>query len=104
MTGTRNRLLEVTATADKAEAVMGGTIAGDAGLRIRAHVVGAAGATAELVVNGAVATRSPVAGDDAHVEFPLAPRSCGWAAVNVRDGQGSPLLIGNPIYLTCRRS
>ncbi|WP_082596545.1 CehA/McbA family metallohydrolase [Sphingomonas sp. Root241] len=104
VTGTRNRLLEVTATAGKAQAVVGGTIAGDAGLRIRAHVVGVAGASAELVVNGAVAGRSPVAGDDAHVEFPLAPRSCGWTAVNVRDGQGNPLLIGNPLYLTCRRS
>lgn len=103
VTGTRNRLLEVTATAGKAEAAMGGTIAGDAGLRIRAHVVGVAGASAELVVNGAVAAKSPIANDDAHVEFPLAPRSCGWAAVNVRDGQDNPLLIGNPTYLTCRR-
>jgi hypothetical protein len=103
VTGTRNRLLEVTAMAGKAAAAMGGTITGDTGLRIRAHVVGATGTSAELVVNGAVAARSPVAGDDAQVEFPLAPRSCGWAAVNVRDGQGNPLLIGNPIYLTCRR-
>jgi len=102
--GTRNRLLEVTAAAGKSEAVMGGTIAGEAGLRIRAHAVGVGGASAELVVNGVAATQSPITGDDAQVEFPLAPRSCGWAAVNVRDGEGRPLLVGNPIYLTCRRS
>jgi hypothetical protein len=102
--GTGNRLLEVEAEAGGQRAVMGGALPGRRGVAIRAHVVGAAGASAELVRNGEpVGARQPVGSDDARLTMTLAAgQACGWIAVNVLSGEGRPLLIGNPVYLTCR--
>lgn len=98
--GTRDRLLEVEA--GSAAVPMGGTIDAAAGIRMRVHFKGVDGASAELVVNGIAVDQQRVGGDDARLVFELGERRCGWAAVNVRDTGGHPLLIGNPIYLACR--
>ena len=80
---------------------MGGVLAVRGGVAVRARAVDVAGATAELVLNGEVRFRRPIAAADATVDFQLeAP--CGWIAVNLRDGAGHLVLIGNPIYLQCR--
>lgn len=103
--GTRTRLLEVEAQAGADRAVMGGELQGRRAITIRAHITGAAGANAELVVNGnPVETRQPVASDDARLAFDLrGAQACGWLAVNVRNGEGHPLLVGNPVYLRCNQ-
>jgi hypothetical protein len=99
--GTRDRMLDVEAVSGQAHAVMGGTLKAMPDLEIRAHVQGASGGTAELVVNGAVQEHQVIPSGDARLHFQLAERLCGWLAVNVRGEKGHPLLIGNPVYLQC---
>ncbi len=101
--GTRTRLLEVEAEAKGGRAGMGGTLPGRRRTTIRAHVTGAEGAFGELIVNGQPnGARQPVASNDARLTMTLDARhACGWLAVNVRSSKGRPLLIGNPVYLTC---
>lgn len=101
--GTNTRLLDVEAAAGGQRAAMGETLPGRRRTTIAAHVVDAAGAFAELVVNGQpTGARQPVGPDDARLTWALtAGQACGWLAVNVRDGKGKPLLVGNPVYLTC---
>jgi hypothetical protein len=100
--GTRTRLLEVTAHGGGEAAKMGGALAARRGITVRVHAVDVAGASAELVVNGVVRMTQPISQADMRIDFALADRVCGWIAVNVRDPAGHPLLIGNPVYLTCR--
>ncbi|ATY31573.1 CehA/McbA family metallohydrolase [Sphingomonas psychrotolerans] len=102
VTGKGGRMLEVDAEAGGRHVAMGGAIEAASGTVFRAHAVGVADGSAELVVNGVVVRRRRVEGPDARIAFQLDARSCGWAAVNVRDAAKHPLLIGNPIYLTCR--
>lgn len=101
--GTRTRLLEVDAEANGRRAAMGETLPGRQRTTIRAHVTDAEGAFGELIVNGQpTGARHPVASNDARLTLTLdARQACGWLAVNVRSGEGRPLLIGNPVYLTC---
>jgi hypothetical protein len=80
---------------------MGGTLEAQPGAVLRVHATGVVGASAELVVNGTVAKQQRVDTDDARIAFALDARRCGWAAVNIRDAGGHPLLIGNPIYFAC---
>ena len=100
--GTRTRLLEVEATNGAGRAVMGGTMPGGRKLKVVAHIVDATGAMAELVINGDTIDRKLIASADARLAFAAPGRRCGWVAVNVRDASDLPLMIGNPIYLTCR--
>jgi len=101
-TGGGKRLLEVEGEAGGRTAAMGGALDGAAGALVRVHAKDVAGATAELVVNGSPVQKQRVEDGDARFVFHLDPPSCGWAAVNIRDGAERPLLIGNPIYLVCR--
>jgi hypothetical protein len=101
--GTSNRLLEVEAEAGEQRAAMGETLPGGRNITVRAHIANAAGALAELIVNG-VPTGQPQAILAADARLSLSPpvrQTCGWLAVNVRSKDGKPLLIGNPIYLDC---
>ncbi|TGX46592.1 PHP domain-containing protein [Sphingomonas naasensis] len=100
--GGAKRLLEVEGAAGGRVAAMGGTLDAAPETLLRIHARGVAGATAELIANGKPAQTQPIDGDDARLVFRLGRPGCGWAAVNVRDGAGHPLLIGNPIYLRCR--
>lgn len=103
--GSRHRLLDVSATAGPARAVMGGEIGAPPGtpVRLNVRVVGAPGARIELIENGRVrATRSdgPLLGQDETRIFviPAGP-SRGWIRANIRGPDGRLLLLGNPIYL-----
>lgn len=100
--GGGKRLLEVEGDAGGQTAAMGGTLDAAPGTLIRAHATDVAGMVAELVLNGSPVETQRIEGADARIRFRLDPRPCGWAAVNIRDGAGHPLLIGNPIYLACR--
>lgn len=102
VTGGGKRLLEVEGEAGGRTAAMGGSLEAAAGALIRVHAKDVAGAMAELVINGSPVQKQRVEDGDARFVFRLDPPSCGWAAVNIRDGAGHPLLVGNPIYLVCR--
>ncbi|HWV61213.1 MAG TPA: CehA/McbA family metallohydrolase [Sphingopyxis sp.] len=101
--GTRTRLLEVEAVADERRAMMGEILPGRRPTTIRTHVADVAGSFVELILNGQPSgVRRPVTSDDARLTLTLnAEQACGWTAVNVRNGDGKLLLVGNPIYLSC---
>ena len=104
--GTRDRLLAVEAVSGKARAVMGQTLAAGARIRVTAHVVGAQGGAIDLMANGVTVPGKQVAlsSEDQRVEMKLdRKQACGWISVNVRSDAGRPWLIGNPIYVACRR-
>ncbi|MBO9697103.1 MAG: PHP domain-containing protein [Sphingopyxis sp.] len=104
--GTSTRILEVEAMAGRQRAAMGETLPGRRRITIGAHVIDAAGALSELVLNGQpTGARHEVSSGNARLTWTLdAGQACGWLAVNVRDGRGKPLLIGNPVYLDCSAS
>ncbi|WP_243450844.1 CehA/McbA family metallohydrolase [Sphingosinicella sp. CPCC 101087] len=101
--GTRSRRLEVEAQAGRDRASMGETLAGRRQVAIHAVVAGAAGAFAELIVNGQpLGQRRSISSDEAQLFLSLEPgQACGWLAINVREADGRPLLVGNPVYLRC---
>ncbi|WP_304165884.1 CehA/McbA family metallohydrolase [Phenylobacterium aquaticum] len=105
--GSRDRLLEVEATAGAARAEMGDVLAVGAGppARIGVHVVGVPGG--RLVASGdgaaliqAVGGDRPLDGPDTRRDFILAADGAvHWLRFDVRDAAGKLLLLGNPIYL-----
>jgi hypothetical protein len=102
--GSRNRLLEVEAASRDQRAIMGETLRPRGDILVKAHVVGSAGGSVELVANGRpdVAPKVPLVANDQTVEISLdRSKACGWISVNVRAPQGQLLLVGNPIYVSC---
>ena len=103
--GKRGRLLEVEARAGANRVAMGGTLALKEGaLTLDIHAVGVEGGVVEIVHRGQpLPETTPLASAEAraHVTL-LSEQACGWVAVNVRDGKGTPLLVGNPVYVDCR--
>ena len=83
--------------------MMGEALPGRRPTTIRTHVVDAAGSFVELILKGEPSgVHRPVTSDNARLTLTLnAEQACGWTAVNVRDGNGTLLLVGNPIYLSC---
>ncbi|MGJ7915948.1 CehA/McbA family metallohydrolase [Massilia sp. LXY-6] len=106
--GSADRLLELSAQAGEERAMMGDALAAPAGMPVRfdVHVAHAAGARIEVLVDGtpaALLAQAGVGSEDWHRGF--AWRSDGnphWLRVEVRDGQGKLLLLGNPIYMNRR--
>ena len=97
--GTRERLLDLSASAGHGRTVMGGTLSAKPGQTVtfKATLVGADAAGLEIIQDGAeVATAISPSGEFA---IRMGPRAS-WVRVNVRDTGGRLLLIGNPIYLT----
>ncbi|MET0310237.1 MAG: CehA/McbA family metallohydrolase [Sphingomonas sp.] len=106
--GTRDRFLDFSASVGEQRAAMGQTLrlhAGEA-VRFAIELRGLPSGTVQLVVDGQgdAAFRT---GFDADHPASIAPwRSDGqahWARVDVRDGQGRLVLIGNPNYLAAAR-
>jgi hypothetical protein len=100
--GTRDRMLDLTATTGGRKAVMGGALAVKAGQAVAftATVSNLDIARLEVIQDGA---KAAVAISPAG-EFSIrAGRRASWVRVNVRDAAGRLLLIGNPIYLTVAR-
>ncbi len=103
--GKPGRLLEVEAQAGAAHASMGGTLAlKDGALTLDIHAAGVEGGVAEVVHRGSPFPGTPpIASADAHIRVTLPhEQACGWVAVNIRDAEGAPLLVGNPVYVDCR--
>lgn len=103
--GSADRLIDVSAVADKETTVMGGALSAPVGSMVRfvVRVVGAPGATVEVIENGGavrVFVDPIVRGHDDVKTFER--RGDGvreWVSVNVRAPDGRLILIGNPIHL-----
>ena len=106
VTGSRNRVLEVEATARNAHAEMGDMLEAPRGTKVTVavHVVGApdgallqpAGSAASLVKLKNAALMST---DDRKTFELVASGKPQWLRIDVRDRDGKLLLLGNPIYL-----
>lgn len=103
--GSADRRLDFSARGAGAEAVMGGALDAPAGsgVSFTVRVQHAAGGRIEVIVDGrvtALVVEPVLATVDASRSFEW--RSDGrrhWVRVDVRDGEGKLLLIGNPIYV-----
>ena len=101
--GSRDRLLEYSATAGNQTAAMGDTlpIPADAGIRLAVHIMHARGSHLELIADG---SKLPIANaaipdGDQRTTVELSgnnPRH--WVRLDVCAPDGRRLLIGNPIY------
>ncbi len=99
--GDSGRTLDLSARAAGRTARMGEALPLPEGVRaeVFAHVAGRAGDQVEVVASGAAPYRLPV-GDGTPVTFDLTGDGRrGWVRIDVRDGDGRLILIGNPIYL-----
>jgi hypothetical protein len=109
VTGSKDRLLEVTAEANGQHGEMGDALAAPPGgkLAFRVRVTHAAGG--HLVVTGPGGVLpldlAPLAGDDEVRTFERLSDGAGpgWLRVDVRGADGKPWLIGNPVYLNAAR-
>ncbi|EQB34108.1 CehA/McbA family metallohydrolase [Sphingobium ummariense] len=99
--GTRDRLLEVTASSDKATAAMGESLRAAGVVRVQARVQGVTAGTLRLIVRGEERERRELGSGEAEFALPRGT-ACGWISVNVGSSEGRLLLIGNPVYVTCK--
>jgi hypothetical protein len=102
--GTRDRLLEFSASSGGAKATMGAMLAAGAGqdIEFQVRVVNVVGGRVDVVRDGATdaPANAAIADDDHRLSF--IHRGDGarhWVRINVRDRDGRLMLIGNPIYL-----
>ena len=104
--GTRDRLLDISATAGSHVAHMGETLPARRGttVRFQGNVQGVNGGRVVPVMDGQpleVPKRPEISGPAASFEFSW--RSDGkrhWVRVDVRDAGGHLVLVGNPVYLS----
>jgi hypothetical protein len=102
--GTRDRLLDLSASAGDQHAAMGQTLRPRAGEEVRfaVELKGVPNGAVQLVIDGQAETGFRAAFDESH-PLEIAPwHSDGrahWIRADVRDGQGHLVLIGNPIYV-----
>jgi hypothetical protein len=104
--GTRDRMLELTATCGDSSAVMGEGLPAPKGAEVAftVRVQKLAGAKVDVVMDGAHGVALAdllVEGDDATLTFTLPGDGARhWLRADVRSGDGArTLMIGNPIYL-----
>jgi hypothetical protein len=103
--GTRDRLLEFTATSGGATVPMGGAlnIRSGAVVHFSVHIARASGARTEVIEDGhtvSLIAEPGILGDDVHQSFDLTGDGHRhWIRLNIRDRENRLLLVGNPIYL-----
>lgn len=106
VTGSRERLLEVTARLGERTAQMGDALTAPAGvsLVLEARVTGSAGGVASLVWDGQpLSATRPIGSDDETPTYDLvSDGGRHWIRVDVRGPDGKLWLLGNPIYLNAR--
>jgi len=105
MTGSHDRLLDMTARAGSSTTVMGGDLEPRSGypISLEVHVVGCQGASLHLFLDGAPSLDLPpisVSSADQvlHSRW-QADGARHWIRVEVHDAQDHLLLLGNPIYI-----
>ncbi len=103
--GTRQRLLDLSATAGGVSASMGGSLPLCGSVQVSTHVIGGVGATVRLLGDRGEMSAMQISDADATVTTKLGKGAATkWLAAVVERG-GEPLLIGNPIYLApCDRT
>ena len=105
VSGSRDRLIEVTGEVGGASAEMGDVLVAPAGttVRVSVHVRGGAGARLSLAGSaaGLVRLEAPaLAGDDETRAFELvSDGKPGWLRVDLRGADGRLILLTNPLYL-----
>jgi predicted metal-dependent phosphoesterase TrpH len=105
LTASRNRLLEMEARAAGSSAEMGDVLAVSAGAKIdfRFHVTNCAQSTLHLLLDGKeAADAAPLAirDNDAQLETRwTSVQGRHWLRAEVRDGNGTLMLLGNPVYI-----
>lgn len=102
--GTRDRLLEFSASSGGAKATMGGTLAVSIGqdVEFQVRIANVAGGRVEVVRDAVTdaAANAVIADDDHRLSFAdTGDGARHWVRINVRDRDGRLVLIGNPIYL-----
>ncbi|MET0533934.1 MAG: CehA/McbA family metallohydrolase [Steroidobacter sp.] len=100
--GTRDRMLDLTATHANKKVVMGEQLRlqGRRNVTFDVKVMQLAGGTIEIIRDGAVIRRVPAISATHALSFEETfDRKRHWLRVNVRDEQGKLALIGNPIYI-----
>jgi hypothetical protein len=97
--GTRDRMLDLSASVDGASAVMGGTLKARPSQVVTfvVTVEGAELAGVEIIQDGVRVSPAVSAMGGFDVRMGQRPT---WVRANVRDSRGRLLLIGNPIYLS----
>ncbi|MDO8802626.1 CehA/McbA family metallohydrolase [Phenylobacterium sp.] len=105
ISGSRDRLIEVTAQAGDARAEMGDVLAAPAGttVRVTVRIVGGAGGQLSLAGPAARLAKLPdavLASYDETTTFDLISDGiAGWLRVDLRGADGQLVLLTNPIYL-----
>lgn len=102
--GTRDRMLEFTATAGGATVQMGGALNAPSGAAIHfsVHISDVSGAKIQVIEDGEATSflAGPnIQGDDVRESFDLTSDGRRhWIRINIRNREDHLLLIGNPIY------
>lgn len=104
VTGSRDRVLEVSARAGALGAQMGDELRAPPGgkLALKVRVAGVPGGRAVLAGHGAVPVGEAdlaITSSDHTIDLELTSAGRGWLRVDVRSADGKLVLIGNPIYL-----
>ncbi len=104
-TGSRDRMLEFTASHAERKVLMGGQLqlARKQSATLQVRVMHVAGGHIEVIRDGAVIRRSPI--DSAEQSLSFEENGDGrrhWIRIDVRDDSGKLVLVGNPIYVSSK--
>jgi hypothetical protein len=105
VTGSPDRLLELTAQLGAASAMMGDTLRVPAGAAVefKVHAVHANGADVQVLLDGEpvpLLENQRIGADDQWLEFAwTGDGKPHWIRIDVRGADGKLILLGNPIYL-----
>jgi hypothetical protein len=103
--GTRERLLDFTATAGGVRAAMGGSLPLCGSVYVSTHVIGGMGATVRLLGDRGEINATAISEADSTVRTTLGKGAATKWVAAVVERDGAPLLIGNAIYLApCGRT
>jgi hypothetical protein len=105
LTGSRDRVLDLSAHTASATTEMGGTLEAHQGndVALEVHVAGCQGASVHVIVDGAESSLLPAQSITA-VEETLrsswrSDAARHWLRAEVRDAEGHLLLLGDPVYV-----
>jgi hypothetical protein len=110
LTGSRDRVLDLTAHTANATAEMGGTLEAHAGetVALEVHVAGCQGASVHVFVDGGELPTLPaqsIPSPDATLRSSWPSDGARhWLRAEVRDAQGHLLLLGDPVYVNWEHS
>ncbi len=110
LTGSRDRLLDLSAHTADETAEMGGTLEAHSGegVALEVHVAGSQGASVHILVDGVELPTLPaqaILSSDATLRSSWPSDGARhWLRAEVRDAQGHLLLLGDPVYVNWERT